>query len=101
MALDLRRAVGPELTAGQLEKVVVVAGALITAGALYTGKRLEGVLGDAVQQGNQQIQAAFVGHEGSASLAFRHDDIMAPMPAAWTVSELQRLQSRRPRRAIL
>jgi uncharacterized protein YdgA (DUF945 family) len=48
--------------------VVVVAGALITAGAWYTGKRLEGVLGDAVQQGNQQIQAAFVGHEGSASV---------------------------------
>ncbi|WP_062391054.1 YdgA family protein [Pseudomonas abietaniphila] len=48
--------------------VVVVAGALITAGAWYTGTRLEGVLGDAVQQGNQQIQAAFVGHEGSASV---------------------------------
>ncbi|MGH8416861.1 MAG: YdgA family protein [Pseudomonas sp.] len=46
--------------------VVIVAGALICAGAWYTGTRLEGVLGDAVQQGNQQIQAAFAGHEGSA-----------------------------------
>ncbi|MDH0749408.1 YdgA family protein [Pseudomonas sp. GD03842] len=48
--------------------VVIVAGALITAGAWYTGIRLEGVLGDAVEQGNQQIQAALVGHEGSASV---------------------------------
>ncbi|NBB10731.1 YdgA family protein [Pseudomonas sp. SLFW] len=48
--------------------VVIVAGALITAGAWYTGTRLEGVLGDAVQQGNQQIQTAFAGHEGSASV---------------------------------
>lgn len=48
--------------------VVIVAGALITAGAWYTGTRLEGVLGDAVEQGNQQLQAAFVGHEGSANV---------------------------------
>lgn len=48
--------------------VVIVAGALISAGAWYTGTRLEGVLGDAVQQGNQQIQAAFAGHDGSASV---------------------------------
>lgn len=48
--------------------VVIVAGALISAGAWYTGTRLEGVLGDAVQQGNQQIQAALAGHEGSASV---------------------------------
>jgi uncharacterized protein YdgA (DUF945 family) len=48
--------------------VIVVAGALITAGAWYTGTRLEGVLGDAVQLSNQQLQAAFVGHEGSARL---------------------------------
>lgn len=48
--------------------VVIVAGALITAGAWYTGTRLEGVLGDAVLQGNQQIQAALAGHEGSASV---------------------------------
>ena len=48
--------------------VVIAAGALITAGAWYTGTRLEGVLGDAVQQGNQQLQAALVGHEGNASV---------------------------------
>lgn len=48
--------------------VAIVAGALATAGAWYTGTRLEGVLGDAVQQGNQQLQAALVGHEGSASV---------------------------------
>ncbi|MFK3798511.1 YdgA family protein [Pseudomonas sp. NPDC088444] len=48
--------------------VVIVAGALVIAGAWYTGTRLEGVLGDAVEQGNQQIQAALVGHEGSASV---------------------------------
>ena len=48
--------------------VVVVAGALITAGAWYTGTRLEGVLGDAVTQANQQMQAALVGHEDSASI---------------------------------
>ncbi len=48
--------------------VVVIAGALITAGAWYTGIRLEGVLGDAVQQGNRQMQAALVGHEGRASV---------------------------------
>lgn len=48
--------------------VIVVAGVLVTAGAWYTGKRLEGALGDAIQQGNQQLQAAFVGHEGKASV---------------------------------
>ena len=48
--------------------VIVVAGALVTAGAWYTGVRLEGVLGDVVQQGNQQMQAALVGQEASASL---------------------------------
>jgi uncharacterized protein YdgA (DUF945 family) len=48
--------------------VIVVAGVLITAGAWYTGKRLEGALNDAIQQGNQQLQAAFVGHEGKASV---------------------------------
>jgi len=46
--------------------VIVVAGALITAASWYTGTRLEGVLGGAVQQANQQLQAAIVGHEGSA-----------------------------------
>ena len=48
--------------------VIVVAGALVTAGAWYTGVRLEGVLGDVVQQGNQQMQAALVGQEASASI---------------------------------
>ncbi|WP_282372113.1 YdgA family protein [Pseudomonas sp. PS02290] len=48
--------------------VIVVAGVLVTAGAWYTGKRLEGALNDAIQQGNQQLQAAFVGHEGKASV---------------------------------
>lgn len=48
--------------------VVVVAGALITAGAWYTGTRLEGVLADAVQQGNQQMQAALAGHNDKASI---------------------------------
>lgn len=48
--------------------VIVVAGVLVTAGAWYTGKRLEGALSDAIQQGNQQLQAAFVGHEGKASV---------------------------------
>jgi uncharacterized protein YdgA (DUF945 family) len=48
--------------------VIVVAGVLVTAGAWYTGKRLEGALGDAIQQGNQQLQVAFVGHEGKASV---------------------------------
>jgi uncharacterized protein YdgA (DUF945 family) len=48
--------------------VVVIAGALITAGAWYTGIRLESVLGDAVQQGNRQMQAALVGHEDRASV---------------------------------
>ena len=48
--------------------VVVVAGAVITAGAWYTGTRLEGVLGDAVAQANQQVQAALVGHQGSANV---------------------------------
>lgn len=48
--------------------VIVVAGALITAASWYTGTRLESVLGDAIQQGNQQIQAALVGHQGRASV---------------------------------
>jgi uncharacterized protein YdgA (DUF945 family) len=48
--------------------IIVIAGAVATAGAWYTGTRLEGVLADAVIQGNQQIQAAMVGHEGSASV---------------------------------
>ncbi|MFJ3485558.1 YdgA family protein [Pseudomonas sp. NPDC090202] len=49
--------------------VIIVAGVIATAGAWYTGKRLEGVLGDAVVQANQQIQAALVGHEGNASVS--------------------------------
>ncbi len=48
--------------------VVVVAGALITAGAWYTGVRLEGVLGDAIVEGNRQLKTALVGQQGDASV---------------------------------
>lgn len=48
--------------------VVVVAGALITAGAWYTGVRLEGVLGEAIVEGNKQLKTAMVGQQGDASV---------------------------------
>ncbi|WP_268798599.1 YdgA family protein [Pseudomonas huanghezhanensis] len=48
--------------------VVVVAGALITAGAWYTGTQLEGVLGDALVEGNKQLKTAMVGQQGDASV---------------------------------
>jgi uncharacterized protein YdgA (DUF945 family) len=48
--------------------VVVVAGALITAGSWYTGVRLEGVLGDAIVEGNRELKTAFAGHQGDVSV---------------------------------
>jgi uncharacterized protein YdgA (DUF945 family) len=48
--------------------IIVVVGAVATAGAWYTGTRLEGVLADAVIQANQQLQAGSVGQDGRASL---------------------------------
>ncbi|TDV59154.1 YdgA family protein [Pseudomonas sp. LP_7_YM] len=48
--------------------VVIVAGALITAGAWYTGTRLESVLGEAIEQGNQELKTAFSSYGGSESI---------------------------------
>ncbi|MCD5987728.1 MULTISPECIES: YdgA family protein [Pseudomonas syringae group] len=45
--------------------VIVVVGALATAGAWYTGTRIEGVLRDSIEQGNQELVKSLKG-SGSA-----------------------------------
>lgn len=48
--------------------VIVVVGALATAGAWYTGTRLEGVLRDSIQQANQELATSLKGTESSMTL---------------------------------
>jgi uncharacterized protein YdgA (DUF945 family) len=48
--------------------VIVVVGALATAGAWYTGTRIEGVLRDAIEQGNQELAKSFKGTDSSITL---------------------------------
>lgn len=45
--------------------VIVVVGALATAGAWYTGTRIEGVLRDSIEQGNRELVKSLKG-SGSA-----------------------------------
>jgi uncharacterized protein YdgA (DUF945 family) len=54
--------------AGVLLGIVVVIGAISAGGAWYTGTKIEGVLNTSLADANQQLQAALVGHKGSASL---------------------------------
>ncbi|MDE1164025.1 MAG: YdgA family protein [Pseudomonas sp.] len=48
---------------------VVVVGAVATAGAWYTGTRLEGTLQAAIAQANQQLQAQTPGPDGKAQVS--------------------------------
>lgn len=48
--------------------VIVVVGALATAGAWYTGTRIEGVLRDSIEQGNQELAKSLKGSESSITL---------------------------------
>jgi len=48
--------------------VIVVAGVLATAGAWYTGTRLEGVLRTSIQDANTQIQTSLAGSDASMSV---------------------------------
>lgn len=54
-------------TAGIVVGVIVVAGALASAGAWYTGTRLEGVLHDSIDKTNQQFKDS-LGHDNSMTL---------------------------------
>lgn len=48
--------------------VVVVVGALATAGAWYTGTKLEGVLRDSIEQGNQELAKSLKGSNSTITL---------------------------------
>lgn len=48
--------------------VIVVVGALATAGAWYTGTRIEGVLRDSIEQGNQELAKSLKGSGSSITL---------------------------------
>ncbi|WP_434678919.1 YdgA family protein [Pseudomonas sp. R1-18] len=54
--------------AGIAVGVVVVAGAVATAGAWYTGTQLEGVLKDSIQKANQELTQSFKGTNTSVTL---------------------------------
>ncbi|MGE8065450.1 YdgA family protein [Pseudomonas sp. NPDC089569] len=55
-------------SAGVLLGIVVAIGAISVGGAWYTGTKIESVLNTSLADANQQLQAALVGHKGSASL---------------------------------
>lgn len=55
-------------TAGIAVGVVVVAGALVTGGAWYTGTQLEGALKDAIQKANQELTQTFKGTNTSVAV---------------------------------
>ena len=52
-------------SAGIAVGVIVVAGALATAGAWYTGTQLEGALNDSISQANQELAKSFKGTDTS------------------------------------
>ena len=56
-------------SAGVLLGIVVAIGAISAGGAWYTGTKIESVLNTSLADANQQLQAALVGHKGTASLA--------------------------------
>lgn len=55
-------------SAGVLLGIVVVIGAISAGGAWFTGSKLEGVLTSSIADANKELQAAMVGHNGTASL---------------------------------
>jgi len=55
-------------SAGVLLGIVVAIGAISAGGAWYTGTKIESVLNTSLADANQQLQAALVGHKGTASL---------------------------------
>ena len=55
-------------SAGVLLGIVVAIGAISAGGAWYTGTKIEGVVNASLADANQQLQAALVGHKGTASL---------------------------------
>ena len=55
-------------SAGVLLGIVVAMGAISAGGAWYTGTKLEGVLQTSIADANQQLQAAMVGSNGTATL---------------------------------
>ncbi|WP_162874325.1 DUF945 family protein, partial [Pseudomonas viridiflava] len=55
-------------SAGIAVGVIVVAGALATAGAWYTGTQLEGALNDSISQANQELAKSFKGTDTSVKL---------------------------------
>ncbi|KPB75341.1 YdgA family protein [Pseudomonas cannabina] len=54
--------------AGIAVGVIVVAGVLVTAGAWYTGTKLEGALNDSISNANQELAKSFKGGETSVTL---------------------------------
>jgi len=55
-------------SAGVLLGIVVAIGAISVGGAWYTGTKIESVLNTSLADANQQLQAALVGHKGTATL---------------------------------
>lgn len=55
-------------SAGVLLGIVVAIGAISVGGAWYTGTKIESVLNTSLADANQQLQAALVGHKGTATV---------------------------------
>ena len=55
-------------SAGIAVGVIVVAGALASAGAWYTGNQLEGVLNESIRTANQELKASLDGTDNSITL---------------------------------
>jgi len=55
-------------SAGIAVGVIVVAGALATGGAWYTGTKLEGVLRDSIQNANQELKNSLAGSNSSMTI---------------------------------
>ncbi|BCX65554.1 MULTISPECIES: YdgA family protein [Pseudomonas] len=55
-------------SAGVLLGIVVAIGAISVGGAWYTGTKIESVLNTSLVDVNQQLQAALVGHKGTATV---------------------------------
>ncbi|NUT74954.1 YdgA family protein [Pseudomonas sp. C1C7] len=55
-------------SAGVLLGIVVAIGAVSAGGAWYTGTKIESVINTSLADANQQLQAAMVGHKGTAKV---------------------------------
>ncbi|WP_137805967.1 YdgA family protein [Pseudomonas sp. G(2018)] len=55
-------------SAGVLLGIVVAIGAISVGGAWYTGTKIESVLNTSLADANKQLQAALVGHKGTATV---------------------------------